>query len=148
MLQLFSKNQYIHVHAFPTEGPGYFNILMYENLLSNTYLFSRKLNHLFYYAWTYMNCVTDINLYTTDENISHVTNNKWKISLTMFYYIDSNTMYKVKQKQDDQILKCQIMVVYFWSFCFVHSKTPTHYMYIHSVIYCDMKKTQVHLWLY
>lgn len=44
-----------------------------------------------------MNCVTDINLYTTDENISHVTNNILKISLTMFYYIDSNTMYKVKQ---------------------------------------------------
>lgn len=87
-----------------------------------------------------MNCVTDINLYTTDENISHVTNNILKISLTMFYYIDSNTMYKVKQKQDDQILKCQILVVYFWSFCFVHSKTLTHYMYIHSVIYCDMKK--------
>lgn len=63
-----------------------------------------------------MNCVTDINLYTTDENISHVTNNILKISLTMFYYIDSNTMYKVKQKQDDQILKCHILVVYFWSF--------------------------------
>lgn len=60
-----------------------------------------------------MNCVTDINLYTTDENISHVTNNKLKISLTMFYYIDSNTMYKVKQKQDDQILKCQILCVFF-----------------------------------
>lgn len=63
-----------------------------------------------------MNCVIDINLYTTDENISHVTNNILKISLTMFYYIDRNTMYKVKQKQDDQILKCQILVVYFWSF--------------------------------
>lgn len=59
-----------------------------------------------------MNCVTDINLYTTDENISHVTNNILKISLTMFYYIDSNTMYKVKQKQDDQILKCQILVLF------------------------------------
>lgn len=59
-----------------------------------------------------MNCVTDINLYTTEENISHVTNNILKISLTMFYYIDSNTMYKVKQKQDDQILKCQILVLF------------------------------------